>query len=86
MMETLKDKDCQELRFNVLLGQSTNFQHTSLLQCSLKLKLHRLKAYKPLYRRSFGGGGMEGGGVGGLLRAIPAFLLEPVRRSKAVTL
>lgn len=52
MTETLKDKASHELRFNVLLAHSTNFQHTSLLKCSLKLKLHQLKAYKPLYRCS----------------------------------
>lgn len=50
--KTLKDKSCQELRVNVLLAHSTNFQHTSLLKCSLKLKVHRLKAYEPLYRSS----------------------------------
>ena len=52
MMETWRDKGCQEHRFNVLLAQSTNFQHTSLLKCSLKLKLHQLKAYKLPYRSS----------------------------------
>lgn len=51
-METFKDKGCQEIRVNVLLAYSTNFQHTSLLKCPLKLKLHQLKAYEPLYRRS----------------------------------
>lgn len=49
----LKDKGCRELRSNVLLAQTTNFQHTSLLKCSLKLKLHQLRAYKPPYLCSF---------------------------------
>lgn len=45
MTKTLKDKDFQGLGFNVLLAHSTNFQHTSLLKPSLKLKLHQLTAY-----------------------------------------
>lgn len=48
----LKIRAARSFVFNVLLAQSTNFQHTSLLKCSLKLKLHQLKAYKPPYRRS----------------------------------
>lgn len=64
-MDTLKDKSCQELHVNVLLADSTNFQHTSLLKCSLKLKLHHLKAYEPLYGRSL------------MVKANPASLDEP---------
>lgn len=45
MTKTLKDKGFQGLGFNVLLAHSTNFQHTSLLKPSLKLKLHQLTAY-----------------------------------------
>lgn len=45
MTKTLKDKGFQGLCFNVLLAHSTNFQHTSLLKPSLKLKLHQLTAY-----------------------------------------
>lgn len=58
-MDTFKDKDCQECSVTVLLAHSTNFQHTSLLQCSLKLKLNqlkaKLKAYEPLYCSSLMG-------------------------------
>lgn len=77
--ETFKDKDCQELRFNVLLAQSTNFQHTSLLKCSLKLKLHQLKAYKAPYRRSLTVKAK-------LLKAIPISLDKPLRSSDGATL
>lgn len=52
LTDTFKDKDYQELGVNVLLAQSSNFQHASPLKRSLKLKLHQLKAYEPLYRSS----------------------------------
>ena len=79
MTETFKDNGCQELRFNVLLAQSTNFQHTSLLKCSLKLKLHQLKAYKPPYRRS----SMV---KAQLLKAIPVSLDKPLCSGSGATL
>lgn len=78
-METLKDKGRQELRSNVLLAQSTNFQHTSLLKCSLKLKLHQLKAYKPSYRR----GSMVKAQI---LKAIPVSLDKPLCSGGGATL
>lgn len=49
---TLKVWTARRFFLNVLLTKCTNFQHTSTLKCSLKLKLHQLKVYKPLYHSS----------------------------------
>lgn len=51
-MKTLKRLELPGARVNVLLAHSTNFQHTSLLKCSLKLNLHHLKAYEPRHHCS----------------------------------
>ena len=77
--ETLKNEGCQKLGFNVLLAQTTNLQHTSLLKCSLKLKLHQLKAYKPPYRSRFTVKAQ-------LLKAFPVSTDKPLCTSDGATL